>query len=240
VQYLGGKQRIARSIARVVLATTDRRSRYVEPFLGGGSVMRALAPHFADAVAGDWSEDVCLLWQAVRDGWEPPTSVTEAEYEALRRSPPSALRGFVGFGCSFGGKFFGGFARGSRNYASLSAAPVERARGAASSLRLVARRDYGDWDGEVGPDSVVYCDAPYAETTGYASSRGGFCHDRFWRTCDAWVDRGAHVYVSEQRGPAHWNILWEHPHRKRVAGCTGVLTDHLFARHTDARPRVDY
>jgi hypothetical protein len=52
------------------------------------------------------------MWQALMRGeTEPFADVTEAEYATLKTAAPSARRGFVGFGASFGGGWFNGYGR---------------------------------------------------------------------------------------------------------------------------------
>jgi DNA adenine methylase len=114
MQYMGGKSRIAKPIAAAILEATSARCSYVEPFMGAGSVAAQLVPQFKRAYLSDASEDLIALWSAVQRGWEPPVEVTSAEYASLREAAPSALRGFAGYGCSFGGKWFGGYARNAR------------------------------------------------------------------------------------------------------------------------------
>lgn len=112
--YMGGKSRIAKELAATILSVTPRRDIYIEPFLGGGNSFLQLAPHFKIRFAGDVHEDLMLLWKAVQDGWQPPNTLSETDYKALQYAKPSALRGFAGFGCSFGGKWFGGYARSKK------------------------------------------------------------------------------------------------------------------------------
>ena len=113
MMYLGGKSRLAKRIGAAILENTDQRGQYIEPMIGGGSVFFELAPHFQMSYGGDVQEDLILMYQALADGWVPPDTVTEEEWRELRDSPPSAMRAFAGFGCSFGGRFFEGYARGA-------------------------------------------------------------------------------------------------------------------------------
>src|SRR5208337_2924620 len=108
MNYLGGKATIGEDICRAIRAHSRKRAVLVEPFLGGGNSYKFLAPFFQEVRIGDIHADLILMWQAVAAGWVPPHSVTEAQYRQLKHAEPSALRGFVGFGCSFSGKWFGG------------------------------------------------------------------------------------------------------------------------------------
>jgi len=233
MQYLGGKSRIAKQIAATILASTDDRSTYVEPFVGAGSVAVQLAPHFERSYLSDASPDLIELWRALALNWTPPDTVSPEEYAGLRNAPVSALRGFVGYGCSFGGKWFGGYARHAsgccktpgKTYASHSAgslvAKVKRL-GSADFVCLDYRDVY------VPRGAVVYCDPPYRGTTKYARL-ANFDSDDFW----AWATRQschATVYVSEYAAPEGWCAVWGSQvnvsiHRDRNAG---VATEHLW------------
>lgn len=59
---------------------------------------------------------------------------------------------------------------------------------------------------EVRPGDVVYCDPPYAETTGYKT--GAFDTPRFWAITQAWAEAGANVFVSEYQAPEGWDVVW--------------------------------
>lgn len=238
MRYLGGKSKIAQRIAAVVLSSVQERGTYIEPFIGGGAVFEALAPHFAHPRAGDVHLDLMLMWQAVARGWIPPSVVTEEQHRWLRDQPPSALRGFVGFGCSFGAIWFSGFARPSASEADRNIAE-EASRSVVRVCPILAHAEirccsYEQWD--VRERDVVYCDPPYAGTTEYVDA-DGFDHLRFWRVLDGWVEAGAHVFVSEYTAPSHWRSVGEAMHKQHVAGGQNftTTTERLFTR---ARGRV--
>lgn len=213
MQYLGGKSRIARRLEAEILARKGGRTRYVEPFIGGGAVFAKVAPHFEDAVGMDVVPDLILLWQAIAEGWLPPEELTREEYDALRHAPPSALRGFAGFGCSFGGKWFGGYAKRDPRI-NKRGIPYSGTRYAADALtrqapNMQGRFILGDYTtAPVTADTVVYADPPYAGTTGYGAA-GAFDTGRFWRTATAWAEEGAVVLVSELEAPEGWSAVWE-------------------------------
>lgn len=239
MRYVGGKSRIAGQIAAAILEDLgpEHRGVYIEPFLGGASVFGRLGPHFRLAMAGDSQPDIAMLWDAVlRDGWRPPEVVTLAEYEELRWAQPSPLRGFVGFGGSFGGKWFGGYARGGyeasgapRNHQAESARAVARIAGWLEDTHTtVMHRPYDDWHVRAG--DVVYSDPPYAGTQGYET--GAFDSAAFWRRMDDWVERGARVYVSEYEAPPTWTPIWHAESRQSLAMADRrhSVTERLFTR----------
>lgn len=216
MRYLGGKQRIRNWIKDNVLRYKGDKTKYVEPFIGGCGSFEVCRPLFTEGVGVDIHEDLILLYQAITSGWVPPDIVTEHEYQSIRQGPPSALRGFVGFGCSFGGKWFGGYARDAIgfNYCGAGKRALLRIAGV---LQLSEIRHCSYLDIDIDPSCFVYCDPPYAETTGY--STGAFDHDRFWATAEGWARLGAVVMVSEETAPPNWVCVAEkeRPHSIRHA-----------------------
>jgi DNA adenine methylase len=250
VRYVGGKARIAKWIRDHVLAIADEYRgvplTYVEPFVGSGAVLEQVVKtrRFARHIANDIHPDLIRMWHALsREGWMPPVYIEADEYKEIKNSEvPSAIRGYAGFACSFGGKFFGGHeyrrdAKSAQIDGKRDGSPggggqdTERR----SVLRIgKAMRRHGvelqntDYEAlVVPPGSVVYNDPPYVGTQGYDS--GHFDHERFWRTADRWVANGSIVFVSEYEGP--WPVIDEHPRNAILAHSFGDRrTERLFMR----------
>lgn len=206
MRYMGGKAKVGRKIAAVLLAEPGDWSSYVEPFVGACGVMEHVAPAMmarsVPCVGSDRNAEMIALWTALRDGWIPPENVDEAEYRRVRgdANESPALRGFVSVGCSFGGKVWGGYARGRQNYARGSSRTSVRA---AKSLRNVEFfvAEYADWSHLSG--ALLYLDPPYGGTTGW----GAWDPDVFW----AWARKMAKdnmVFVSEYAAPDGWEQVW--------------------------------
>jgi len=200
MQYVGGKHRIRKELTSYLESVRNGRT-FVEPFCGGANITAEMS---GVRIASDLCADVVMLWGAASQGWEPPTAVTEEEYKAARFAPSSAYRGFVGFGCSFGGKFFGGYARsGMRNYAMNAHNSILKK---ANALRGV-HFSCGPYSSLAPKNSLVYCDPPYANTTqGYSSS--SFDSKAFWDTMRLWASRGNTVLVSEYTAPPFAQEVW--------------------------------
>lgn len=206
MKYVGSKERHCKEILPIILK--DRTGLYVEPFIGGASVISKVD---GPRIGADINPHVIALWSAIRDGWTPPCSVTESEYRAAKQHQAvDALTAFIGFGCSFAGKWFGGYARGNdakgnpRNYAAESSrAAVKKAKGLQGSQLVHSSYD----DLHIPDGSTVYCDPPYQGTQGYAT--GEFDHEKFWKWCDSLANRGCKVFVSEYNAPDGWGCVWE-------------------------------
>jgi len=204
VRYLGGKSRQAKRIKQLILDKVDNRETYIEPFLGGASVASIIAPEFEKVLLSDLSEDLVLFWQAIQVGWVPPTELTKEEYANLKECEPSALRAWAGFAGSYCGKWFGGYGAvaGERNFLEESLKSTLRKSGGLSEA-IITHRSYLDIKPEAG--SVIYCDPPYADTTGYTAT-SGFDNQLFWKTVNGWAEH-SFVFVSEYSGPSDWEVI---------------------------------
>ncbi len=214
MRYLGGKARIGKWLVEHIAPYASPALKYVEPFLGGANSFQYLAPMFQTRYVGEANASVAAMWEAVRCGWLPPKALTRERYAELKeQTHPSALKGFAGTGCSYRGKWFGGYVPAElwdsyhqRYIRSSVLVAHEQVSKIAPLIQSVKGRvyacDYSEW--RITPDCFVYCDPPYATTTGYATE---FDHERFWRTARKWRKLGALVIVSEMIAPSDWKIL---------------------------------
>lgn len=197
MQYLGGKARIAKSVA-LYLETIRRDEVYFEPFVGAANVICRMS---GKRVGSDVHPDLIMLLQAVRDGTELPDTISEEEYYQLKKEPPSALRGLAGFGCSFGGKWYGGYARsGTRNYCKNAKNSLLKKKPGLQGVDLLCR-DYRTFD---PIEQLVYMDPPYKGTTGWDK----FNHVEFWDIVRKWSSSNK-VFVSEYTSPPDFKCVLE-------------------------------
>lgn len=234
MMYQGGKTKIAKPIGKILRRGHELGyTRYLEPFLGSAAMLTEVADAYEHASGSDAMEDVLALWfAAVKRSWVAPETLTENEYRALENADPSALRAFAGFPCSFGGKWFGGYARdpkSDRNFARAASRSIERR---AAKLRThpdlhFANIDYRAW--QASADTVIYADPPYANTLAYAGA-GAFDSSEFWRVAAQWASDGAAVFVSEYTAPSNWLEVWSiDRHTSTARNNAGKrATDRLF------------
>lgn len=238
MQYMGGKARIGRELVTVIAERKQDRTLCVEPFMGGCNVTIHLAQVFESVLAYDARLDMVLMRQALAEGWTPPSHVSEADYANLKNSEPSALRGFAGQGCSFGGKWFGGYARNAigYDYAGAGARTVLRESSLLTNVTF-AHADFL-YNVPLRNDAVLYCDPPYTATTGYG--QGKFDHDRFWQCVRQWVSAGAIAFVSEQVAPADFVSIWTKQKTKGLRSVNGKhesLSEQLFMHESQAHEK---
>lgn len=210
MKYMGSKARHAKEILPIILADRVPGQWYVEPFVGGANVIDKVD---GNRIGADAHPHLIALWDAVSKGWEPPHHVSEDEYRECREYATSVIDpciGFVGFPCSYGAKWFGGYARGkatdgsNRNYADEGARAIKKQQPNLLGVKFVCC-PYDQLD--IPPNSIIYCDPPYAGTTGYKT--GSFDHAAFWAWCEQKVAEGHTVFVSEYAAPDGWECVWE-------------------------------
>ncbi len=223
MRYQGGKSRIASHIAAKIREMYPTATEIWEPFCGGGAVTLALAKVGFKVHASDIHEDLILMWQALMRGeTEPFADVTETEHATLKTTAPSARRGFVGFAGSFGGVFFGGFARQGMSGCGYTCDSERMRTGkfqawheAYRSLCKMRGRAvaFNHADYTAVPDqALVYADPPYQDTTRYKTV--AFDHTAFW----SWVrHRQGPTFVSELSGPDNIDIVWRKQHKSQNA-----------------------
>jgi DNA adenine methylase len=235
MRYVAGKGKIAKPLSAAILAHTHRRVIYFEPFVGGGAMLRYMAPHFQKSHASDLHKDLILMWQALQGGWQSPAEVTEQEFYAIRSTKkPSALRGFVGFACAFGGKWDSAYARFTNRKTGVEQNfAAEAGRNNAKIMAALhdctfTRCDY--LDVTYTKNAVIYCDPPYKGTYSHGPA---FDHKLFWEWARRTANEGAHVYVSEYSAPDDFVSIWSKERAVMFLNARGSrVTEHLFVHKT--------
>jgi len=200
-----------------------RPSTWVEPFVGGGNSIHYITGR---RIGIDSNPYLIALHKALQSGWIPPAQVSHLEYQRISASVleyPQHLVGYVGFCCTFGSRFFGGYARSFRRGEDVAQAEsLAHLLKTSESLRDVEFHcmDYLKLRGSklqdlgIPPGSVIYCDPPYVGTKGYSDIAVNlgiskpFNSDQFWETCREWSQAGYHVFVSEQQAPPDFTCIY--------------------------------
>ena len=230
MQYLGGKSKIRKEIASVIRDYREKDQTYVEPFVGGAWVLQEIDGR---REASDGNPYLITMYQELQKGWEPPSFISESLYHQYRISPKidDPLTAFIGFGCSFAGKWFGGYARSSGKpcYAGTTKRSLEK------QLPYIKDVSFSHtlFQDISKKDSIIYCDPPYIDTTpyGYFSS---FPHEEFWNKVRSWVAEGNTCLISEYQAPndfvcvremvSQMGMTVENSRQKRI--------EKLFIHHT--------
>lgn len=146
------------------------------------------------------------MWKGLQNGYVLPDTITKDQYYDIKNNldRDKCLSGFVGFGCSFGGKWWGGIATNKKgdNYCSRANISVNK------DLKGLLNTNFTclDYRDVIIPDgSIVYADPPYKGTTGY--TLGKFNHDEFWEYMRQ-ISKNNMVFISEQNAPEDFECIW--------------------------------
>ena len=192
MRYMGSKAKIAKYIIPELIKDRKENQYFIEPFVGGANLICNIG---GLRIGNDKCQYIIALLKSIQSGWIPPDSICKNTYESIKQNKdnyPPELVGFVGYGCSFGGKFFNGYigTYGKRSYAGEASRSLTKQAKKIQNIEFI----YGDYRELKIPDnSIIYCDPPYEETTEY---RYKIDYDLFWEWCRSKSVDGHRVFIS--------------------------------------------
>ena len=213
MKYMGSKARFTKEILPIILKDRKPEQWYIEPFAGG---MNAICEVQGNRIANDIHYYLIQMWRELVGGWIPK-KITKEEYSEVRTDQnkyPAYFVGWVGFNCSYSGKWFGGFAddypESRRNKKGIlpnyQMEAINNIPKQVEKLKGVIFQDKPYYELELPPNSIVYCDPPYEGTTKYAND---FDHNLFWNWVRNISKQGHTVFVSEYNAPADFECVWQ-------------------------------
>lgn len=218
MRFYGGKTRLLKFILPVLKNHWRGLDGYIEPFVGGASVISNItfSPRFK--IASDYDASLIKMWQQATSGeFDPPSSITREEYyEVKSEYEVSALRAFVKYGCSFGGKAWGGYASGKgRNFALESRNMVlDRANRMTDVMFLSG--DYKDVLESIAPqDCMIFCDPPSLRHSGYKRI---FNRDEFYEYMRVLSVYNKVIIYDDIEAPKDFKAVWSQVRDKNIPG----------------------
>ena len=221
MRYLGGKYRHGREISNVLkkYAPPDKVKGYIEPFCGALGVCRYMTDDYRCYIS-DNHKDLILFWKAIKAGtFKYPKSISEQTYNKFKCSnEPSAMRAFVGFGLSFGGMWFTGYAEKynhnctRRNTLRETTESCKKIKDSVRKIKAIRCISYDKLKRPKEGGYLIYCDPPYQNTAGYKTKTKGtgedFDHEKFWNIAREWSKNNI-VIVSEFKAPKDFKCVWK-------------------------------
>lgn len=212
MKYQGGKSRIVKHLAPFLLeGLSGHGGRLVEPFVGGFNIVPEVSDSITEALCLDIHPGLISLYLALSKGWVPPCDVTENEYCRLRqeRDWSNPMTAFVAFGCSFGGKEWGGYARSRKTTRNYAREGCTRLLSKVPSIQKCAFENVSYDQLDEPLDALIYADPPYRDTLSYTKTP--FDHEKFYLWCEHHARCGSTVLVSEFFVPPRrgWDVIWE-------------------------------
>ena len=243
MRYSSGKTRVSGRIAETIIdREKGNATTLVSLFCGGLSVEVKLSSHFMKTICNDKQSYLIALYKAMQNGWEPPDYLTQDDYYYIKehKDENPALTAFAGFGCSFGGKWFGGYGRhGTKdNHAKERSMCEESKRALMRDIAILSNVDFicKDYrDVELPEGCVVYADPPYQGKMAAYGIKESFDSEEFWDYCRD-VSKDHHLYISELVAPPDFTAIWEKSVLRQLANCNAenfVATEKLFVYNGD-------
>lgn len=216
MQYFGGKAKIAKELSMFLQSKIQPNQTFVDLFCGSCNVVSKIQAK--ERIANDLHKELIALHIAVQQGQELPSVVSEDVYKDVQQNKhyyPEWLVAFVGFGCAFAGGYFKGYAKNpeGRNYCSNAKNSLNKKHINLKDVEFISL-NYSDV--QFAPESLIYCDIPYKDTTNY--STGSFDHEAFYKYAKQKQSEGHTVYVSEYEHnvPEGWGVVWRHESKKSI------------------------
>lgn len=235
MKYMGSKARIKKEILPIILKDRKENQYFVDLFAGGMNLIDSVE---GNRIANDLNYYLIEMWRLLLNGWIPKPFYDREFYNKVKNNKddyPAYLVGWIGFNCSYSGKFFGGFAGkvntkiGTvRNYQEEALSNVLKQVG---NLRNVKLRNENYFELVIPPNSIIYLDPPYKDTTKYFAD---FDHDKFYDYCRQKKKEGHLIFVSEYEMPNDFVCVWEKQVKSSLyangkIGGSKISTEKLFA-----------
>jgi len=167
MRYLGGKNRLGKEISQVLKEYGEKHKlkKYIEPFCGSLGVAIHMVDDYNVHVS-DIQKDLILLWKAIQnDTFKYPRNVSKRTWLIYKNSnEPSAIRAFIGFGCSFAGSWFAGYSNTfeNRNYMKECKESIIRKSKFIKKIKKIKHQSYEKWN---PTNCLIYCDVIHLTQT---------------------------------------------------------------------------
>ena len=190
MRFMGGKFRQSKQIAKIIGERHGKGFHYCEPFAGGmwsaTRVIKELNP--TQVLLSDINRPLVLLWQGLIDGSITlPTYCTQETHAKYKETqdPDDPLTAWYGIACSFGGMWYGTFARRERGDTIYDCTPdIKSTMKKIAILRQAHNlelncQDYWDQTKDL-QDWVIYLDPPYDNSMKVHGFSGSFDYPLFY------------------------------------------------------------
>lgn len=210
MKYMGSKARIAKEILPIILKDRKPEQWYVEPFVGGANTIDKVG---GNRLGNDINHYLIALYLELQNGWQPIENVTKELFFDMRKDRskyPDHIVAYLEFGFTFGATWGSGFVGNvndieckGRDRIGESYRNILKTQKAISGI-LFTSGEY--WKMQIPPESIIYCDPPYENTSGYKT--GNFDYSLFWDWCRNMNKLGHTVFISEYNAPDDFECVW--------------------------------
>jgi DNA adenine methylase len=211
MKYQGSKSRHAKELLAVILQDRKEGQYFYDLFCGGGGICDKVQ---GNVVGNDYNMWTIEALKFIRDELNKiprnNKEFTEQDYIDVKNNDivnNLGLTGYIGFALSYGDKWFGGWRRDKLGKRDYVAEAYRNAIKQSPNLQHVTFTNLSYDEVELQPNSIIYLDPPYFQTTKY--STGGFDYDKFYQWCIDKHNEGHKVFISEYFMPEKdFKCIW--------------------------------
>ena len=187
MKYMGSKNRIAKYIVTILEESFKKNNciDFIDTCVGGANLIDKVK-FTNNLYAYDINEYLISMFIELQSGWIP-NLITKEQYKHIKDNKelyPKHIVGWAGVACSYSGKWFGGYAGETktkintvRNYQNEAIKNIEQQ---ILNLKNVVFKCDSLFNLNPKNKSLIYCDIPYKNTTGYKDE---FNHEKFYKWC---------------------------------------------------------
>ena len=216
LRYVGSKNKISKDLVPIIQSyITEETNGYLEPFVGGANVIDKIK--CKKKIGLDIHEELIELLKKAQTDYIFPECILEDEYHKVKNNKDQYEKwyvGLVGFCASFGAKYFGGYARDSKddNSGKWSKGAINNLNKQRENLKDIHFKcmDFRFIPKEKIKNYVIYCDIPYRGTLEYKTKK--FPYDDFYEWCKELSIHNT-ILISEYEMPNEFDCLWEMKHK---------------------------
>lgn len=212
MKYMGSKSSIFKDIYPIIFKNINSETTFYDACCGGGNFIDKVPKHIK-RIGIDINPYVigalCLIRDNITSLPKNNEEFTIDDYKKYQydTSLDIGMRGYVGFALSYGGKWFGGWCRDSKdkrdyvreayNNATKQAALLQNCKFIVSDFMTMTYNH----------NSIIYIDPPYANTTTYKNIKFDYVY--FWEWVRKMSINGYNIFVSSYEAPNDFECLFE-------------------------------
>ena len=215
MKYVGSKNRLSKELAPIIQSyITDNTVAYIEPFVGGANMIDKIKHH--NKIGSDIHKELIALHNYNKHNSHLfPDTISEETYKHVKNNRSEYedwFVGLVGFGATFGAKYFGGYAR---CFKADKVTPRDMPNEAINNLKKQSPKiqdvdfkvaSFLDYKPSDYKDCVFYLDPPYRNTKTY-NGKKGFDYEKFYDFVRE-LSKHNFVFISEYNMPSDFKCIW--------------------------------
>lgn len=213
MRYIGSKNKLSKELVPIIQSCINPNTKYyIEPFVGGANMIDKIQCN--KKIGCDLQKQLIALLKYTRDYSELlPEVVLEDTYKEVKNNKEKYedwYVGLVGFCASFSAKYFGGYARDSKDdiNGKWSKGAIKNLKKQAPNLKGIEfyNCSFLDLPKDKINNCVIYCDPPYRNTTKYKTEE--FPYEEFYQWCRDMSENNT-VLISEYNMPDDFTCIWQ-------------------------------